>query len=91
MGENLLALAVLLLSVVATAWIASRRSGQRGGSSGSHRPVRHVAAMGSIDQGRRILRSNRRIIPLARTTSPRAHLRVVRSAVHSPVTSPVRW
>jgi len=75
MVTELMALGVFVLSVVATFRVARRRSGARGGSAGSGRPVGRGGTLDFVTAGRRVSRSNRRILAPARTVrSHRRHL-----------------
>ena len=67
MATDLMAVGVLILSVVATFWVAHRRSGAHGGSAGSGRPVGRGGSLDFVTAGRRVSRSNRRILTPART------------------------
>ena len=71
MVTELMALGVFVLSVVATFRVARRRSGARGGSAGSGRPVGRGGTLDFVTAGRRVCRSNRRILTPARPL--RAH------------------
>jgi hypothetical protein len=75
-AQDLLAVGVLALSVWATLFVARRRSSGRDGSAGSH-PVGRGVSMDFVNAGHRVSRSNRRILPPARTTCARAHLRKI--------------
>jgi len=85
MAQNLMALAILLLSVWAAMWVTRRRSSSRGKSAGAHRPVGRGGSLDFVNEGRRVLRSNRRILSPVRTTSARAHLRRIPAAATGPV------
>ena len=76
-AKDLLALGVLVLSVWATLLVSRRRSTGRDGAAGSHRPVGRGGSLDFVNAGRRVSRSNRRILPPARTTCTRAHLRKI--------------
>ena len=83
-ARDWVALGVLVLSVSATFWVARRRSGSRE-AAGSHRPVGRGLSLDFVNAGRRVSRSNRRILPPTRTTSTRARLRRI-----APLTVPVQ-
>jgi hypothetical protein len=69
-ATNFMAVGVLILSVVATFRVARRGSGARGESTGSHRPVGRGRSLDFVTAGRRVSRSNRRILSPARTVRP---------------------
>ena len=73
MATNFMAVGVLLLSVVATFLVARRRSSARGEAAGSHRPVGRGGSLDFAIAGRRVSRSNRRILDSTRIV--RAHRR----------------
>jgi hypothetical protein len=73
-ADNMMALGILVLSVTAALWV-TRRRGTRGERAASNRPVGRGASLDFVTAGRRVSRSNRRILPPVRTTSARAHLR----------------
>jgi len=79
-AQEMLALGVLALSVWATLVVSRRRSTGRDGAAVSHRPVRRGVSMDFVNAGHRVSRSNRRILPPARTTCSRARLRRIAAA-----------
>jgi hypothetical protein len=88
--DDLMAVGVLVLSVAATLWVGRRRSGRRSEPAGSHRPVGRGGSLDFVTAGRHVSRSNRRILPPARTTSARAHLRRLADPPQPASAGPVR-